>query len=131
MSERKETPDILGDILGGEAPAQPAPAEIAPPAAPKATRAKRTTTRKRSQSSRSKSRKAEAWEYQLVSCQDYKGWRPRYIDGREIPDWMESPPLSEYLTQMGDQGWELISACSGEKMFGLGDKYQLYFKRKK
>jgi hypothetical protein len=30
---------------------------------------------------------------------------------------------------MGAQGWELVSACSGEAMFGRADKYQLFFKR--
>ena len=110
MSDRKETPDILGDILGGETPAAPpAPVETAPATAAKPTRAARP---KRSQPARAKAKKAQAWEYRVVSFQDYKGWRPRYVDGEEIPDWMESPPLAGYLAQMGEQGWELVSACS-------------------
>jgi hypothetical protein len=129
MSERKETPDILGDILGGETPAGPLPpAETAPPAALKPARAAKT---KRSPARRSKTTKSSAWQYRLVSCQEYKGWRPRYVDGEEMADWMEAPPLAEYLAQVGEQGWELVSACSGEKMYGLADRYQLFLKRPK
>jgi hypothetical protein len=67
----------------------------------------------------------------VVSFQEYKGWRPRYLDGKAIKDWTEGPLMHEYIASMGEQGWELATACSGDKLFGRSDKYQLYFKRPK
>jgi hypothetical protein len=130
MSERKETPDLLSEILGGEAatpaasesPAKPSPA----PAKPKtASKPRKTSTSPRRTKSQPK------WEYHLVSFQDHKGWRLRFVDGEEVEDWTDGPLMHEYLDLMGESGWELTSACSGEKLFGLTDKFQLYFKRLK
>ena len=135
MAERKETPDILSEILsakpaelpalqpeqGGTQPAKAPPTEKAKPAATTKPKTRRTTARA--------APKASGWEYRLASFQNYHGWRLRYEDGEEVADWLEAPLMHEYLAQMAEQGWELAAATSGEAMFGTSDKQQLYFKR--
>ena len=49
------------------------------------------------------------WEYREVIFRDYRGWRVRFIDGREPRDWKNGPSLLEYLEQAGQEGWELVS----------------------
>ena len=123
MAERKQTPDVLADILSA-APSVEAPTSAAsPPAArlpsPPATPAKRT-------------QRAEAgprWKYRVVSFQDYHGWRPRYENGVEIAGWMRGPLLHEFLEQAAENGWELAAASAGESLYGSSDKRQLYLKR--
>jgi hypothetical protein len=108
MSSRKETPDILGDILGGvrshPSPVdRPAPAEAtAEPAGPL------------------------EWEYREVVFRDYRGWRARTVNGRELGDWKSSPTIVEYLEQAGNEGWELVSV--GERH---NNQKEAYFKRPK
>ena len=54
----------------------------------------------------------EQWEYAIVTFQDYKGWRPRYINGHELKDWMSGPLIHEYLADMGEEAWELAAASA-------------------
>jgi hypothetical protein len=123
MADRKQTPDVLADVLGGAAPQQaPAPE---PPGGRKSSR--RTGTRKRT----TRSAKKEKWEYLLVSFQEYKGWRPRFVNGQEVTDWMSAPVIYEYVNQLGEDGWEMTGASSGQNMYGLTDRRQMYFKRLK
>lgn len=124
MASRKETPDVLGEILAGAAePA--APAAPAPPPAPK-----QRAPRRRSAGSRAAGPAAPPrWDYLVVSLADYHGWRPRYIDGREISNWMEAPLIHDYLGQLGEDGWELVAASAGKRLYGSSDHYQLFFKR--
>jgi len=49
------------------------------------------------------------WEYREVIFRDYRGWRVRFIDGREPRDWKNGPTLLDYLEQAGKEGWELVS----------------------
>lgn len=132
MAERKETPDILSEILANkpaDAPGMPSPArkkQRESPPAEAETPAAQSRTRRASSKPASK---AAGWEYRLASFQEYHGWRLRYEDGEEVADWLESPLMHEYLAQMAEQGWELAAATSGEAMFGTSDKQQLYFKR--
>jgi hypothetical protein len=139
MSDRKHTPDVLAAILNGEAPA---PAEFDAEALARAT----PPPRVKSQPKRSAAEKETApakpaaaakpragipahWSYTVVSFQDHHGWRMRFIDGQEVRNWTEATSLQEKLAQMGEEGWELVSACSGEAMFGRADKFQLFFKQ--
>jgi hypothetical protein len=110
MSKRKQTPDVLAEILGGEA----ASIEESP-----------------GRPAGSDNRRPEAWEYRLVSFQDYHGWRPRYLNGRELKDWTNGPLIHDYIQSMGDEGWELLTASAGERLYGSADNHQLYFKRLK
>ena len=65
----------------------------------------------------------------MVSCQYYRGWRPRYEGGIERAGWMRGPLLHDYLEARGSEGWELVAASSGKAMFGATDDYQLFFRR--
>jgi hypothetical protein len=118
MAPRKQTPDVLSEILGGE----PAPASPAAPrrqAAPQSKRAPAAAT------GRSPARKP-AWEYMEVIFRDYGGYRPRCINGQEQPGWKRLPVIREYLNQIGEEGWELAAVGSREKR-----EMPAYFKRPK
>ena len=47
------------------------------------------------------------WEYREVVFRDYRGWRARMVNGRELGDWKTSPTIVEYLEKAGSEGWEL------------------------
>ena len=120
MAERKQTPDILAEILGG-APAEPRPA---------AQPAIKATPRPKKAAAPSAPKPAKGrWEYRVVSFQQYHGCRLRFIDGVEYRNWERAPLLPEYLAQMAAEGWELAAACAGERLFGVNDKHQLFFRR--
>lgn len=128
MADRKQTPDILAEILGGEPPAAELPApEKTKKTAPPAKRTPPAARPKREVSARPAA--AVKWEHRMVSFQHYQGWRPRFIDGKAVRNWTEGPVIHEFITQMGEEGWDLVSACSGVPLYGSLDKYQLIFKR--
>jgi len=123
MAERKQTPDVLADILGAappvEAPTSAAvPPAVHPPSLPAAPA-------KRSQ----RAEPGPRWKYCVVSFQDYHGWRPRYENGVEIAGWTRGPLLHEFVDQAGEEGWELAAASAGECLYGSSDRRQLYFMR--
>ena len=131
MSERKETPDVLGNLLGA-APANevaPTPASAPAPAtrkpAPRKPDAPKKTVTTPALSPVAQSAPPQ-WEYREVIFREFRGWRPRYIDGHERWDWKEAPLMLDYLRQAGDEGWELVSV-------GEVHNYQktAYFKRPK
>ena len=76
MVTRKQTPDVLDEILGGE-PAWP---EAAPAPRPRPA-PKRTAPPK--EASRQPRAKHPTWEYLEVVFRDYGGYRPRYVNGQE------------------------------------------------
>jgi hypothetical protein len=138
MSERKHTPDVLAAILNGEAPIQAdfdaaALARATPPprvkSQPKRPAPEGSAKAEKSAQTKARPSAPTHWAYQVISFQENHGWRVRFIDGKEVKNWTEAGSLSEILAQMGEEGWELVSACSGEAMFGRADKYQLFFKR--
>lgn len=129
MSERKETPDVLANLLGaaGEPSAPPAESSAPAPAPPQ-----KRTSRKPAQAKVAPAVPAPApaapmqWEYREVVFREFRGWRPRYVDGRERWDWKEAPVILDYLQQAGAEGWELVNV-------GEVHNYQktAYFKRPK
>lgn len=132
MTQRKQTPDVLAEILGGEQPG----AEAKLPARPALSSAKEKPAAKRPVKPKSLAQVARqtaiaGWQYRVVSFQEYKGWRARFVDGVEIPDWTGGPLLHEYLQQLAEQGWELVSAASGERLYGVSDRHQLYLRKRK
>ena len=135
MDKHKQTPDILGEILGGEPEANLEPALVERPRpAAKPGRAAKPRQAARPKQTAPSPRKAAApaqWETRVVAFQAHNGWRPRFMDGKELKNWMEGPLLHEFIAQLGAEGWELAAASSGERMYGLSDKLQLYLKRGK
>ncbi len=123
MSTRKPTPDILDDVLGA-ADTDDADVGIAvfQPAAPTS---KPRTPRPKTQRAPAPAVQATPepppappvpvivkpveWEYREVIVRDYRGWRVRFVDGRERSNWKNGPTLREYLEQAGKEGWELVS----------------------
>ena len=104
MANRKKTPDVLSEILGGE-PAAPLPAPAAQPEAKPEAPPKRRTPAKRS--SRPAKPKRQVWEYQEVIFREYGGFRPRYVNGEELAAWKDGPSIHEYLNLLGAEGWEV------------------------
>ncbi|MCB0052599.1 MAG: hypothetical protein KDE24_23995 [Caldilinea sp.] len=118
MSARKQTPDVLGDILGGATaadaaaidmvgvePAKPAPAARKP-------RTPRTKTAKAAAAAPAPVAPPPVqveWEYREVVFRDYRGWRVRSVNGRELSNWKGSTSLTDYLAQAGAEGWEMVS----------------------
>jgi len=124
MSDRRQTPDVLADILGaGTTTSVKEPTQ---------SRSPRTSAPRRSAPiSATATGKAHRWEYLVVSCQDHHGWRPRYEGGVEVASWTSGPLLHTYLEVKGGVGWELVAVGAGRPMFGVLDCYQLFFKRPK
>jgi len=126
MSERKQTPDILAEILGGEEEViRPQPAK--PPAAPKRLAQSRRSAPAKPAASAARS--AKGWQLQVASFQERNGWRLRYVDGKQVADWLSSPLLHEYIALQAAEGWQVAAACSGQSMFGVADKYQVFLQR--
>ena len=134
MTERKQTPDVLGELLGAKpvsdaasmptADPAPKPAAVAPPPArPRKSAAKKAPVE--SQLNVFKPKPVQ-WEYLQVTFYDYDGWRARFVDHIEIDDWKEGPPMISYLNALGELGWELAGLVDGGRHSRLG-----YFKRQK
>lgn len=123
MPDRKETPDILGQILGNVAAPDGSTAPIGTVAAPPRSAPRRKAAAKKAD--------APKWEYLTVSCQDQDGWRARFADGEELNNWHKGPPLSELLDALGEDGWELIALTTKDHFYGRADALQVFFKRVK
>jgi hypothetical protein len=126
MANRKQTPDVLADVLGGESTTLELE-NIAPAPRPRTPKAPSPQP----QAPKKEKPKKQDWEYLVVSFQDHKGWRARFENGRELKDWMDGPSIHQYIEQTGEDGWELVAASSGERLYGNSDSHQLYFKRQK
>ncbi len=125
MPDRKQTPDVLSQVLGDVAAVVAPAIPPGPPAAPAA----RTATTHAVSAAENRARRPAAWEYRVVSFQNYRGWRPRFINGAEITGWIAGPLLHDYLNAMGEDGWEVAGAASGAPLYGTTDQHQVYFKR--
>lgn len=100
MTSRKETPDVLGEVLGGAMVVPPSAPEPTPKAAPKRSSPRRKPTRRQQT-------KPPKWEYVEIVFRDYGGFRPRTINGEEVKHWKRAPLIHNYLNYLGQQGWEL------------------------
>ena len=126
MSERKQTPDVLSDLLNtGSPPDAVAPPEAAATPAARSANSVKATPAPAATVAQTPAAPSQ-WEYREVIFREFRGWRPRYIDGSERWDWKEAPTMFDYLRQTGDEGWELVSV-------GEAHNYQktAYFKRPK
>jgi len=121
MTDRKQTPDLLAEMLGGELSTGIDDVQVEE----KAPKKRRTSRTRRPRPS------SKRWEYLLVSFQEYRGWRPRFVNGEELDDWMDGPIIHDYIQNKGDEGWELASTSAGTRMYSKADKVQVFFKRAK
>lgn len=130
MAERKQTPDVLAEILGGEVPmpdlGTPLPVGRITDLPPRP--AKRAGTAK-AEKTQPTPAQITAWEYEVVSFQNAHGWRPRFVNGQEVGNWMNGPSAHATINERSADGWELVAVASGQPMYGTSDLYQMYFRR--
>lgn len=134
MSNRKETPDVLGEILGVPVTEDIAvladeivPAPVAKPRRKAAPQTKRTRQPVKPVAPVAPAPEPPTtWEYREVIFRDYRGWRPMVVNGRERGDWKDAPLLYDYLHQAGEEGWELVSMSDRHH-----NQKEAYFKRRK
>jgi hypothetical protein len=131
MTSRKQTPDILAEVLTSDAPEIDMPlAPVPATRKPSAPRAKRPALPKEPKPAPVEPAvEPKVHQYQVASFQNYHGWRVRFIDGKEVKNWERGLLLHEFITCMAEQGWKLASACSGQALYSVADKYQLFFKK--
>ena len=146
MANRKQTPDVLGAVLGDPAPAAEAPAPSKtvhpPPTSPRnqgeassdevvpsplpsvdgGIEGGRSSQRKND----AKSLPPRQWQYVVITFYDYGGWKPRFRDGREIAGWKGLPDMPDYINLIGEDGWELAGTSNGRRR-----EIMAYFKRPK
>jgi hypothetical protein len=67
----------------------------------------------------------------VVTFQEHRGWRPRFVNGAEIQGWLTAPQLHDYVNLRGADGWELAAGSNLGRFYGAADGLQLYFKRRK
>ena len=77
----------------------------------------------------------QEWEYLQVECEYWKAeWRPKFMGEERLEGWPGAPSLSKFLTEVGADHWELVTATPG---FGFLDedagshRLHLIFKRPK
>jgi hypothetical protein len=126
MADRKQTPDVLSEVLGAGQAGQPEPSavqpatesQVAPPSSGRKPATRRASSRRKAEPPR--------WEYREILFRDYGGLRPRFVDGEEQEGWKRLPVIQEYLNQLGEEGWELAGVGSRHK-----DQVPFYFKRRR
>ncbi len=138
MADRRQTPDILGEILD-QVDAVQVPATEPVAARPRPARKPRAVPKPAVRMDDQPAAQPPAgemprpigrWEYLLVSFQEHNGWRPRFVNGQELEDWTAMPIIHDYANLLGEVGWELAGAAAGA-LYGLTDAKQLCFKRAK
>ncbi len=67
------------------------------------------------------------WEYMEVITGDY-GKRPWRVNGEEMANWKQQVYISDYLNELGAQGWELVSVTGKSQTDNDWDR-AFYLKR--
>ncbi len=111
MANRKQTPDVLGAVLGDPAPIAESPAPKRTTSQPKKAHTRKSPQRKID----TKASTPRQWEYLVVTFYDYGGWKPRFRDGRELSDWKGLPDMPDYINLLGESGWELAGTSNGRR----------------
>jgi hypothetical protein len=145
MADRKHSPDVLAELLGADLPPSSGP-ELQPQVTPKRSASTRPATPRSKPEPRSQPQPEIAvaaaqalpvtdatptWETEVVTFQQHRGWRPRYVNGIELKDWLSGPLIHEYLGGRGAEGWELAGTSAVDRFYGAADNLQLYFKRRR
>ena len=130
MTERKETPDILGAILSGATPPGQPSAPL-PVTTPQVAAVPPTPTARAERAPRASAARQTSWEYLIVSFHEQNGWHARFVNGRELENWQHGPQLHDVLDQLGADGWELINVVKSDALYGTMDRIQAFFKRVK
>jgi hypothetical protein len=133
MADRKRTPDVLAELLSADLPApdQPAPPPVTATETQEAPRKAQPPRDPKPRPQPVREPAPERWETEIVSFQDHKGWRPRFVNGTELKDWLSGALIHDYVNQRGAEGWELAATSAANRFYGAADNLQLYFKRRK
>jgi hypothetical protein len=131
--DRKRTPDVLAELLSPDLPPAEPAAALAAAASPASTaRTRKAQPREVGTGALPFAESAsETWQVEIVSFQDHRGWRPRYVNGIEVKDWLAGPVIHDYVNLRGAEGWRLAGATSASRLYGAADGLQLYFRRRK
>ena len=106
MNKRKETPDLLSEILGGDV----SPTETAGSPTPSPAKPKRASKPRQPSTSQPRPELPTRWDYQVVSFQYHHGWRPRFVNGAELTDWTGWTFIQAVHRQQR-RGWLGIDGC--------------------
>ncbi|HEX9016632.1 MAG TPA: hypothetical protein VF960_11640 [Chloroflexota bacterium] len=66
------------------------------------------------------------WEYTFVVAEPYGAygeevWRPRWVNGEELPDWKKGEGLQKFCNRLGSEGWEMVQiGPGGDRGYTLG-----------
>ena len=123
MSSRKKTPDVLSEVLGA-APDSVREAQIASSSRKPLPTVDTPHATTKSRAKKTRASQSLAWAYREVTIRDYRGWRPRFVDGVEIDGWKDGPLFLDYLTRLGQEGWEMTGIVSSGR-----SEREVYFKR--
>jgi len=58
------------------------------------------------------------WDYLHILCEE---GRPRYVNGKEIPNWKQGPILFHAVNYLFQEGWELV-----DNPLGLNPLWRAY-----
>lgn len=131
MAERKQTPDVLAELLSAELPPAAPQAPASEPLTNKVTAKPQPPRDPKPKTQPLRDSIPDAWEVEIVTFQEHRGWRPRYANGAEIKGWLTAPLIHDYVNWRGAEGWELTAAANLDRFYGAADGLQLYFKRRK
>lgn len=130
MSNRRATPDILGEILGTPAsevrPHADEAGEGAPGAAVTNAPAAARKSRPRKPATQPQPVLRTAWEYMTVTLGEHNGWRPRMVNQTALENWTYQPLLCDFLNIVGGYGWELTAIIDVGR-----SRKEAFFKRPK
>ena len=78
----------------------------------------------------------QKWEYMYVLClrNEADEWTPKYINGKEVPNWFAGASIYQASNDLGEKGWELVSHAFVASPFPVApdrDSIRLVFKRPK
>ncbi len=118
MSSRKETPDVLGEILNSPAkPSQSAPSAVNPSLTPKPTQT--TSARQGEQQIKATGSDRSDGVTTLGIYGDHlsriPGLATSLCQRRRIDEWKEEPEIVDYLNSLGQEGWEMIGIVNGRR----------------
>lgn len=119
MSNRKSTPDVLGEMLG--TPGSTAATPLARPAPARSTQGRSSSFA----ALRTPRTAAPTWEYLTVILGDHHGLRPKSLNGHMLENWKTQPAMPDFLAVVGRYGWEMVAILDA----GCGEK-EAYFKRR-
>ena len=51
----------------------------------------------------------QKWEYIFLTATWNEGWKVELVNGETVEDWQDGPSMFDYVNELGQQGWDMIS----------------------